>query len=95
MKAFKFAPCGDYVVVTRFKHEEKTASGLFLPEQVMTDENQCTVVATGPKVFDANIATGARVLVEKYDGRKVHVDGVDYIVLPEKEVLGVYNEKEV
>jgi hypothetical protein len=34
------------------------------------------------------------VLVEKYDGRKVTVDGVEYIVMPEDEILGTYNTKE-
>lgn len=90
---FKFQPCGDYVVVIKQKREEKTTGGLFLPEQARKDENQCRVVAVGPKVGDLFIAVDALVLVEKYDGRKVHVDGVDYIVLPEDEILGVYNEE--
>jgi chaperonin GroES len=90
---FKFQPCRDYVVVKRVKHDQQTTSGLYLPESAVTDENQCMVIATGPKVADGLIEPGATVLVEKYDGRKVHVDGVDYIVLPEEEVLGVYSKE--
>ena len=87
----KFSPTSNNVFVTRTRREATKSGRLFIPEVAAVDENQCMVIAIGPKVEDQTIKVGTVVLVEKYDGRKIKVDGLECIVMPEAEILGTYN----
>lgn len=90
----KLTPLADRVVITPLKQEEVTASGLVIPDTAKEKPQQGEVVAVGPGRLDdsgkrvaIDLVTGDRILYAKYSGTDVKIDGVDYIVLNEKDVL--------
>ncbi len=88
-------PLGDRIVVTALKQEEETASGIIIPDTVKEKPQQGEVVAVGPgKVSDnggkrvaIDVSRGDRILYAKYAGTEIKLDGTDYIVLNEKDIL--------
>ncbi|HEY9724357.1 MAG TPA: co-chaperone GroES [Oscillatoriaceae cyanobacterium] len=93
--ATKIRPLGDRVVVKVVK-EEKTAGGLVLPDTAQEKPQTGEVVAVGPgKVQDngqrqpMDVAVGEKVLFAKYSGTEVKLDGETYLLLAEKDILGV------
>lgn len=87
-------PLGDRIVVTALKQEEETASGIIIPDTVKEKPQQGEVVAVGPgKVDDGgkrvpvDVSSGDRILYAKYAGTEIKLDGTDYIVLNEKDIL--------
>ena len=87
-------PLGDRIVVTALKQEEETASGIIIPDTVKEKPQQGEVVAVGPgKVDDGGkrvaieLSRGDRILYAKYAGTEIKLDGTDYIVLNEKDIL--------
>ena len=87
-------PLGDRIVVTALKQEEETASGIIIPDTVKAKPQQGEVVAVGPgKVDDGgkrvpvDVSSGDRILYAKYAGTEIKLDGTDYIVLNEKDIL--------
>ncbi len=87
-------PLGDRIVVTALKQEEETASGIIIPDTVKEKPQQGEVVAVGPgKVDDGgkrvaiDLSRGDRILYAKYAGTEIKLDGTDYIVLNEKDIL--------
>jgi chaperonin GroES len=90
----KLIPLADRVVIVPLKQEEITASGLVIPDTAKEKPQQGEVVAVGPGRLDENgkrvpmdIAVGDRILYAKYTGTDVKIDGQDYIVLNEKDIL--------
>lgn len=90
----KLIPLADRVVIVPLKQEEITASGLVIPDTAKEKPQQGEVVAVGPGRLDDNgkrvpmdIAVGDRILYAKYTGTDVKIDGQDYIVLNEKDIL--------
>ncbi len=90
----KLVPLADRVVITPLKQEEVTASGLVIPDTAKEKPQQGEVVAVGPGRLDENgkripmdIQVGDRILYAKYTGTEVKLDGEEYIVLNEKDVL--------
>ncbi len=90
----KLEPLADRVVIRPLKHEEVTASGLVIPDTAKEKPQQGEVVAVGPGRLDDNgkrvpmdIQVGDRILYAKYTGTEVKLDGEEYIVLNEKDVL--------
>lgn len=87
-------PLADRIVITALKNEEVTASGLVIPDTAKEKPQQGEVVAVGPGKLDdsgkrvaIDLAPGDRILYAKYTGTEVKLDGVEYIVLNEKDVL--------
>lgn len=87
-------PLGDRIVVTALKQEEETASGIIIPDTVKEKPQQGEVVAVGPgKAGDhgervaIDVSRGDRILYAKYAGTEIKLDGTDYIVLNEKDIL--------
>ena len=87
-------PLADRIVVTALKQEEETASGIIIPDTVKEKPQQAEVIAVGPGKRDEHgtrqaldLAPGDRVLYAKYSGTDVKLDGIDYIVLEEKNIL--------
>ena len=95
----KFRPLHDRVVVKRIEAEEKTASGIIIPETVEKDKlMQGTVVAVGPgrRTDDGarlapDVEEGDTVVFKKPWDEPIKIDGVEYYVLSESEILGVRN----
>ena len=89
-------PLDDRVLVEPTAPEERTASGIFLPEAAQEKPLTGTVVAVGPgKLTDdgernaLTIKKGDKVLFGKYSGTEIELNGVDYKVIRESELLGV------
>ena len=93
-KKTQLVPLADRIVITPLKQDEVTASGLVIPDTAKEKPQQGEVVAVGPgKMDDAgkriviDVAVGDRILYAKYTGTDIKLDGEDYIVLNEKDIL--------
>jgi chaperonin GroES len=87
-------PLADRIVITPLKQEEVTASGLVIPDTAKEKPQQGEVVAVGPGRLDdsgkriaIDLKSGDRILYAKYTGTEIKLDGTDFIVLNEKDVL--------
>ena len=98
----KLQPLDDRIVVRPSESEETTASGLVIPDTAKEKPQQGTLLAVGPgRVLDngtrvpVDYKVGDSVLYSKYSGSEVKIDGKDYIVISEKDVLGVFTDAKV
>lgn len=94
--ALKIKPLEDRVIVEAMAADEKTASGIILPDTAQEKPQQGTVVATGPgKVSDSgtlvemSVKSGDKILYGKYSGTEVNVAGTDYIIMRESDILAI------
>ena len=78
-------PLADYVVAQAEKAETKTASGLYLPDKAQEKPKTSKVVAVGKGVKDLKV--GDRILYKSYSTTEVKIDGADYILVKEEDVL--------
>jgi chaperonin GroES len=95
----KFRPLHDRVVVKRIEAEEKTAGGIIIPDTAKEKPQQGEVVAVGPggrdetgKLIPIDVHTGDRVLFGKWSGTEVKIDGVEYLIMKESDIMGVLVE---
>ena len=90
-------PLGDRVVVKPQPAEEKTASGLFIPDTAKEKPQKGTIVAVGPgrvengTKIDMTVKEGDTVLYGKYSGTEIELDGEDVLIMRETDILGVVN----
>ncbi|WP_315119391.1 co-chaperone GroES [uncultured Clostridium sp.] len=88
-------PLGDRVVIKRIEVEETTKSGIVLPGSAKEKPQEAEVVAVGPggmingKEVVMEVKVGDRVLFSKYAGNEVKVDGIEYTILKQDEILAV------
>jgi chaperonin GroES len=94
----KLEPLGDRIVVKRLEAEEKTAGGIVLPEKAKEKPKEGRVVSVGPgKILDSGerskmqLKEGDRILFESYAGTEIKVDGEEYLIMRQDEVLAVVN----
>lgn len=92
-------PLGERVVIKILESEEKTKSGIFLPETAKEKPQMGKVIAVGPgKTLDngqklaLEVKTGDKVIFAKYAGTEVKLDGEEYTVLKESDILAIVNE---
>jgi chaperonin GroES len=92
----KIRPLQDRVLVQRTEGEEKTAGGIIIPDTAKEKPQEGIVIATGkgkPRedggITPLDVAEGDRVLFGKYSGSDVRLDGEDYVILREDDVLAV------
>ncbi|RYY00746.1 co-chaperone GroES [bacterium] len=92
----KLRPLSDRVVVKVLESEEKTKGGIFLPDTAKEKPQQATVVAVGPgKTLDdgtkspVDVKEGDVILFAKYSGTEVKLEGTEYLVIAEKDILAV------
>jgi len=92
--ARKLEPLGDRVVVKPIEREEKTPSGLVLPDTAREKPQEGEVVAVGPgrktddgKIIPVDLAVGDRVIFAKYAGTEFKEDGQEYLILRETDIL--------
>ncbi|HJP40236.1 MAG TPA: co-chaperone GroES [Dehalococcoidia bacterium] len=90
----QLVPLADRVVITPLKQEEITTSGLVIPDTAKEKPQQGEVLAVGPGKLDdsgkriaLDLEPGDRILYAKYTGTEIKLDGTDYIVLNDKDVL--------
>ncbi|MCL6517255.1 co-chaperone GroES [Alicyclobacillus sp.] len=88
-------PLADRVVVRAVEREEKTASGIVLPDTAKEKPQEGEVIAVGPGRFEdgkrvpLDIKVGDRVIYSKYAGTEVKVDGEELLILRESDVLAI------
>ena len=92
----KFRPLFDHVLVERLESEEKTVGGLILPDTAKEKPQQGKVIAVGPgkrtedgKVLQLDVREGDTVLFGKYSGSEVKMEGKEYLILKEDDLLGL------
>ena len=97
----KFRPLHDRVVVKRIDAEEKTAGGIIIPDTAKEKPQQGEVIAVGPggrdesgKLIPIDIQAGDRVLFGKWSGTEVKIDGVEYLIMKESDIMGVLVDAE-
>jgi chaperonin GroES len=93
-KAVSLKPLDDRVVVQVLEAEEKTAGGILLPDNAQQKPQQGKVISSGPgKLLDngsraaMSVTVGDTVLFAKYGGSDVEVDGVEYKIMRESDLL--------
>ena len=96
MAKTKFRPLHDRVVVRRIDAEEKTKGGIIIPDTAKEKPQEGEVVAVGNgKVLEngtkvaMDVKAGDRVLFGKYSGTDIKIDGQEYLILREDEVLAI------
>ena len=84
-------PLADRVVIEPKAAETQTASGLYIPDTAKEKPQQGTVVAVGPGKKDEpmEVAVGDTVIYGKYSGTEVSVDGKDYLIMKQTDILAV------
>jgi chaperonin GroES len=82
-----FKPLGDRVLVKAVVEENKTASGIIIPDNAKDKPNRAEVIATGE--FVKSIEAGDTVVFGKYAGTELVLEGVEYLILEVKDILGV------
>ena len=97
----KFRPLHDRVVVTRIDAEEKTTGGIIIPDTAKEKPQEGRVVVIGPggrdengKLIPIDVKIGDRVLFGKWSGTEVKIDGVEYLIMKESDIMGVLAEAE-
>jgi len=94
-------PLEEYVVIKPIVQEEKTSSGIYLPDTAHKDKPQTgTVVAIGAgrllengQRVDSELEVGETVVFAKYAGSELQFDGVDYVVMKERDILAIVESK--
>lgn len=87
----KIKPLADRVLIEPKAAEEKTASGLFIPDSAKEKPLEGTVVATGPGTDEVKmeVKKGDKVLYGKYAGTEITVDGKDYLIMKQNDILAI------
>jgi chaperonin GroES len=96
-KKLKLRPLADRVIVEPLDQEEKTASGILLPETAKEKPQEGVIVAIGPGKWDEDgkkrvemeVALGDKVVFAKYSGSEIKVDDKKYLIMGEKDILAV------
>jgi chaperonin GroES len=97
----KIRPLYDRIVVKRVESEaEKTSGGLYIPDSAKEKPQEGEVVAVGKgkrledgKVVPLDVQPGDRILFGKYSGSEIKIDGEEYMIMREDEVLGILDQK--
>ena len=96
----KIRPLQDRVLVQRTEEEETTAGGIIIPDTAKEKPQEGVVVATGkgkPRddggITPLDVAAGDKVLFGKFSGTDVTLDGEDYVILREEDILAITDQK--
>ncbi|MDA9408050.1 co-chaperone GroES [Bradyrhizobium sp. CCBAU 45384] len=94
-----FRPLHDRVLVRRLDAEEKTAGGIIIPDTAKEKPQQGEIVATGPgarneqgQLVQLDVKSGDLVLFGKWSGTEVKIDGEDFLIMKESDLLGVIDK---
>ena len=96
MAKSKFRPLHDRVVVKRIDAEEKTKGGIIIPDTVKEKPQEGEIIAVGPgarddhgKVVPLDVKAGDRILFGKWSGTEIKLDGVEYLIMKESDIMGI------
>ncbi len=94
-------PLHDRVLVKRIEQEEQVRGGIIIPDTAKEKPQEAEVVAVGPgklndegKRAPMDVQEGDRVLMGKYSGSEIKIDGNDYVILREDEILAVVGQRQ-
>src|SRR5207248_11537176 len=92
----KFRPLHDRVVVRRIDAEVKSAGGIIIPDTAQEKPMQGEVIAVGPggrdengKLIPIDVKAGDIVLFGKWSGTEVKLDGIEYLIMKESDIMGI------
>ena len=92
----KFRPLHDRVVVKRLESDTKTKGGIIIPDTAKEKPQEGQVVAVGPgardesgKVVALDVKAGDRILFGKWSGTEVKIEGEDFLIMKESDIMGV------
>ncbi len=95
----KIRPLQDRIIVKRVKEEEKTAGGIIIPDTAKEKPQEGKVVAVGKgrldedgKLHKLEVKKGDRILFGKYAGTEITIDGTEYLIMREEDVLGIIED---
>jgi len=96
-----FRPLHDRVVIERIDAEAKTAGGIIIPDTAQEKPQQGKVITVGPggrdesgKLIPVDVKVGDHILFGKWSGTEVKIDGVEYLIMKESDIMGVLVEAE-
>ncbi len=99
MAKLKFRPLHDRVVVKRITAENKSAGGIIIPDTAQEKPSQGEIIAVGPggrdeagKLIPIDLKKGDRVLFGKWSGTEVKIEGVEYLIMKESDIMGVIEQ---
>ena len=95
----KFRPLHDRVVVKRIDAEAKSAGGIIIPDTAQEKPQQGKVITVGPggrdesgKRIRVDVKVGDHILFGKWSGTEVKIDGIEYLIMKESDIMGVLVE---
>jgi len=95
-----FRPLHDRVLVKRIESEGKTAGGIIIPDTAKEKPIEGEVIAVGPGTRDADgkinaldVKVGDRVVFGKWSGTEIKLNGEDYSVMKESDIMGIFDKK--
>jgi len=96
----KFRPLHDRVVVRRLEGEEKSKGGIIIPDTAKEKPQEGEIIAVGPgardesgKLVPLDVKSGDRILFGKWSGTEVKIDGEEFLIMKESDVMGVIEGK--
>ena len=91
-----FKPLHDRVLVRRVEEEEKTKGGIIIPDTAKEKPMEGEIVSVGPGARDENgklvpldVKAGDRILFGKWSGTEIKLDGVEYLIMKESDIMGI------
>ena len=94
--AVKVRPLHDRLIVERIEETEQTVGGIIIPDTAKEKPQQGKVIAVGKgklkddgTVTPLDVAVGDKVLFGKYSGQEIKLDGIEYLIMSEQDILGV------
>ena len=96
MEKSKIQPLGDRVLIEPLEAEEKTASGIVIPDTAKEKQQKGKVIAVGKgrvaedgKISPLEVRVSDQVLFGRYSGTEVKIGGIDYLIIKEDDILGI------
>ena len=91
-----FRPLHDRILVRRIEAEEKSAGGIIIPDTAKEKPQEGEVLAVGPgarneagQLIPLDVEVGDRILFGKWSGTEIKLDGQDYLIMKESDIMGV------
>ncbi len=89
-------PLQDRIIVKRLEEENKTSGGIYIPDTAKEKPQKGEIIAVGKgkltedgKLLPVDVKVGDKVLFGKYAGTEIKIDGIDYLIMREDDILGV------
>lgn len=96
MSKLKVRPLHDRIIVKRLTEEEKTKGGIIIPDSAKEKLQEAEVVAVGQgkttdegKIISLQVKVGDKILFSKYSGNEIKIDGEEYLIMREEDVLAI------